>query len=136
MLVLNDKTCWQHIDYMVERMKLISDLAAVHKSAAPNATIDAMADLSWLDPLRLWHPETQEWIDRIIGSPVNLAEIQHEGTGAKRAAAIVDLCLKIPANMATVENPEEYLHPTAQAEMASFLVAVTFVDKKESALRG
>ena len=114
---------------MVERMKLISDVAAVHKAAAPNATIDAMADLSCLDPLKIWHPETQAWIDRIIGSPVNLAEIQHEGTGSKRASAIVDLCLKIPASMATVENPEEYLHPTAQAEMASFLVAVTFGDK-------
>ena len=121
MLVINDKTCWQHIDYMVDRMKLIKSLASVHKVGSPNATIDAMADLSWLDPLKIWHPDTQQWVDRIIGSSVNLAEIEHEGTGARRASALVDLILKLPGGITTIENPEEYLHPTAQAEMAEFL---------------
>ena len=121
MLVINDKTCWQHIDYMVERMKLIKSLASVHKVGSPNATIDTMADLSWLDPLKIWHPDTQQWIDRIIGSSVNLAEIEHEGAGTRRASALVDLILKLPAGITTIENPEEYLHPTAQAEMGEFL---------------
>ena len=127
MLALNDQRCWQHIDYMVGRMKLIKKLAAIHKSMNPTKTIGDIQDLSFLDPLNIWHPDTQKWVDRIIGKSVNLAEIEHEGTGARRASALVDLILKLPGGLATIENPEEYLHPAAQAEMAEFL-ALRIVD--------
>ena len=60
-------------------------------------------------------------MDRIIGKSVNLTEIEHEGTGARRASALVDLILKLPSGLVTIENPEDYLHPAAQAEMGEFL---------------
>tara|TARA_R100000458_G_C8267375_1_gene242343 strand:- start:510 stop:929 length:420 start_codon:yes stop_codon:yes gene_type:complete len=121
MLVLNDKRCREHIEYMVGQMGLIKKLATIHKSGKVNDTIEAVQDLSWLDPLSIWHPNTQKWVNRIIGAKVGLVDIQYEGEGAKRAAALVDLILKLPAGLVTVENPEDYLHPAAQAEMAEFL---------------